>query len=598
MRLYSSRAARLRAERGHRRRFRMGATIGAALLLATGTGIAALPAGAATMPAPHARVVAGNHAVTAAWGAVAGATRYTVRISTSSSLAHATVRQVTGLHTRFSSLTNGKRYYVGVTAEQPLMGITSAHSTVVGGTAASGSPYDITKVTVSTGSTANSIKVEWTGGGRNVKVGVVGASDTLLQHRFFHSAWLPSTTRSAQITVPSAYRTALGAGSGNPVFVKVVQSNTSSTIWHRSYDYADKYKLSQSTSNTWAFARPAATGEPVSPVTVGELNTQTAGATSSFSSGNQWSNRVDRVAKTVEASGAGVLMTAELSTSLVSACSNHPTRNEWCTGHTQYMDLAGRLPGYRVATEDSYVHVMKAMKTSPYRWDGKITNGSQIFYKPAALTLEDHGYIAPAMTTAETGGQARGLDVSGWTPALGDRWLSWAKFVTNDAAHREFYAVAAHFPVGTSDTIVNIRVEEAAKVTAYLDSLAGNLPIVFAGDLNADSARDPKPAAATFIADHYFDAAATPSKAARANIRYSTSNGSGPQDGADPGYPTRPYIHPYPTSRIDYIMLKNSPHTYSYANTLHRTSTGDFDRSYQGSDHNMQVAEVGIAAPH
>ena len=52
-------------------------------------------------------------------------------------------------------------------------------------------------------------------------------------------------------------------------------------------------------------------------------------------------------------------------------------------------------------------------------------------------------------------------------------------------------------------------------------------------------------------------------------------------------------IHPYPTSRIDYILTKGSPFTYRYENVVH-IAGGKFQDEYQGTDHNLQVAEIGL----
>ena len=49
----------------------------------------------------------------------------------------------------------------------------------------------------------------------------------------------------------------------------------------------------------------------------------------------------------------------------------------------------------------------------------------------------------------------------------------------------------------------------------------------------------------------------------------------------------------YPAPRIDYVLIKNSPGSWRYGNQL-VLSDGRFDPAYQGSDHNLQWAEVGI----
>ena len=115
---------------------------------------------------------------------------------------------------------------------------------------------------------------------------------------------------------------------------------------------------------------------------------------------------------------------------------------------------------------------------------------------------------------------------------------------------------------------------------------------MLAGDLNADAVRDPRPAATVFLQHGYTDSAATTH---RTGIRYSTSNGTNGVDGADPGYPVHAVEHAYPTSRIDYILTKHSPATFGYANVVHLT--GDrFTPRLQGSDHDLQLAHLGIGA--
>jgi hypothetical protein len=109
--------------------------------------------------------------------------------------------------------------------------------------------------------------------------------------------------------------------------------------------------------------------------------------------------------------------------------------------------------------------------------------------------------------------------------------------------------------------------------------------------------RTAKAAAPAFVAAGWMDAAAVSAKHLRTGMKVSTSNGSGPQDGVDPGYGSKPIRRPYETSRIDYILLRNSPHTYRYANVLRVDSHGRFIKSQQGTDHNMQLATIGIGDP-
>ncbi|WP_345481722.1 hypothetical protein [Amnibacterium soli] len=555
--------------------------------------VAVAPADAAPS-APAVKVVAGNRAITAAWSAVSGATTYTVRLSKKRSLSHARVITTTSRTVKLGKLKNGTQYFVDVTADGPR----SVRSAVVKSAAASGVPFATKKVTVSAGPAANQVKVSWSGGGRALKVAVVAGSNVTTDVRSFHSAWYPATTRSIVLTVPAKYRSTLGAGSGNPVFVKVVQSNSSSASFGPSYSYARKYRPSP--AGSWAFAKAVVASALVTRLRVAELNVQSVGATAGYSTTNRWAARAQRAADYIDEAHPDLLMTAELATNKLGSCRNHPYLGQpyACRNTTQVADLAKRLTHLKVADVDAYDRVLDQMNSSK-TWNGNVTNGSHVFYDPAKLTVLDWGYISPGLAPGVHFGKVTGLGVPGWTnPAIkGDRWFTWAKLRTNSSG-REFFAVAGHLPVGNAAAVVKVRYAESKLLVTVLDRLAGNLPMVLGADMNGDATRDPKPAQVSFIADGWFDAAAVPAKKLRSNMKVSTANGSGKQIGAkDPGYGSKPVRHPYETSRIDYILLRNSPHTFGYANVLHLHRNGTFIKSLQGTDHNMQLATIGIGDP-
>ncbi len=122
-----------------------------------------------------------------------------------------------------------------------------------------------------------------------------------------------------------------------------------------------------------------------------------------------------------------------------------------------------------------------------------------------------------------------------------------------------------------------------------------HVPVVFVGDFNGNGASDANAGSLQLRHLGYIDAGATTN---RGGYYYSSSNGIERHRRADDGYPVHAVKHPYPTSRIDYIMLKNSPFTYGYRNEV-RLDPGTtlFDTRYQGSDHNLQLANIGIADP-
>ena len=569
-------------------------------------GATALPAAAepvAVSPGTTVRVVGADHSLTAAWPAVAGATGYTVRVSTSPSLAKARTVVTTERTVRVRGLRNGRPYYVGVAAADLRVSPSAVRTTkpktsrtVVG----PGVPYPVGTVTAVPGPLKDQVTVSWTGGGRASKVAVIAGSNVITDERSFSSGWFPATTRSITITVPEEFRAYLGGGTGNPVWVKVAQSNSTSTAFGAYYDGPRSYRPSP--VGTWAFAKaeaPAATA--VSKLKVAELNIQSFGATGKYTAANRWKARAPRAAAYVNTGDPDVLLTAELATNLTKPCTNSEAYAPYrCAPHTQMADLARRLTRLKVAGTDAYARIMDEMRGFGGRWTGRATDGAHVFYDPAKLTVVDHGYFSPALTPAQSFKNVTGLGVSNWTGrnAIGpDRWLSWARFRTNDGANREFYAVAGHFPVGDAKEVVDARQEEAKKLAAAIDALAGDLPVVLGADMNADAVRSPKAAQVVFMRHGWFDASAVADKRMRSGMKVSTANGSGAQNGVDAGYGSKPVRHPYETSRIDYILLRNSPYTFRYANVLRLNSDGTFKKDLQGTDHNMQLAVIGIASP-
>ncbi|MFD1719990.1 hypothetical protein [Amnibacterium endophyticum] len=582
---------------------RLGRTLlasGVAAALAVGGALVPVDAAPAEAATSGVRVVGGKGMLTAAWPRVPGATRYTVRVGTTASLTKARTVRTTKRTVQIRGLKNGRRYFVRVVPTTSRLTPTATRvSRVVRATATAAMPVQVGRVTATPGPLANQVTVSWSGGGSAAKVAVVAGSDVLTLQRRFDSGWLPATTRSVVLTVPAKYRAYLGAGTGNPVWIKVLQSNSGSKVMSRSYDYPRR--LRPSPVGTWAFAKADVPAAAVTKLKVAELNIQSVGSTRNYHPVNQWAQRADRVAAYIDDRRADpdLLLTAELSTVLTSACRNTHDAMYRCGSHTQMADLARRLDRLELASKDAYARVMDQMRAYP-KWAGKVTNGSPIFYDRKKMDLIDHGYFSPALPVGTYfGGKVQGLGVPGWTGtnAIGpDRWASWARFRTVSGG-REFYAVAAHLPVGGASSVVTARQEEARRLGAAIDRMAGSTPVVFGSDMNADSVRNPRPAHTVFMQDGWFDAGAVARKGLRSGMKVSTANGSGPQDGLDSGYGTRPVRHPWETSRIDYILLKNSPYTFRYANVLRLDSAGRFIKSQQGTDHNMQLATIGIAGP-
>ncbi|MDH2442874.1 endonuclease/exonuclease/phosphatase family protein [Amnibacterium sp. CER49] len=557
------------------RRIRVRAAAGVAALVTAGCigGLLAAPATAATAPDPRVRTVAGNGTVSLAWDAVPGATGYAVRWN-------GTTRAVSERRITISGLPNGTT----LTATVAARGLAGS-STTVRATPTAGYPDAITGVTASAG-TGNTLVVHATGGGTATRIGVMAGGDASTNTFHFRTSWYPATQRTFVVTVPAAVRAELGRGTGNGIFVRVVQSNglDPSAVMHRTSSPAEAYRVSVPTARALAgAATPVPAG--VSPVTVAAWNVNSLNATIGASASNQWPARASRVARTVLAAHPDLLLTAELTTQgLDPSCHNVPSQNRWCL--TQHTDLAHRLAaggGYADVFPQGDQAVQDFERAHPSA--GHLTFGTQILYDPARLTLGAHGTISPRFT----------LHVAGWPSTLTDRWLSWAAFTVRSSGRR-FVAVAVHLPSGHTTQLATLRDTEARALDTYIDGVAGHLPVVLGGDLNADALFDPTPGQRALVQRGWFDAAAT---TVRYGTYFHTYNGCNGTDGADYGYPLTVHRWDHPARRIDYILLKRSPYSFRYANVLHLAagSSTRVDRAYEGSDHLMQVATVGIGAP-
>lgn len=531
-------------------------------------------------------VIAGNGTVSLSWRTVSHTQRYTVRISRDRSMSKSTKKHTLLTHAIVHGLKNKRALWVQVTAERTDGRIRRSPVRKVTPTAAQ--PTAVTAVSaVADG--PNRIRVRWSGGGPATHVAVSAGGDLLATSLRFHSTWLPATTRSVTLTVPEALRPQLGSTSAQPVFVRVLQTNSTAAHPVKGIVLDTAARLALSDPGAWALAGPPAPSELSSRLTVGEMNVQSVGASKGFSAIDRWAARKPRVVATIEQAHPDLLTTAELSTSLVRPCisGNDPAADIWCTSDAMVSDLADQLATgarpYALATPDAYRLVHLEMLQHP-EWNNAVTAGAHILYDPSRLHLEASGFVSPVLDLA----------VPFWPTTIADRWVSWARFTMLDGTNRRFIAVASHFPVGTSAELVALRAEEATRLIAYLDRLnTEHLPVVVTGDMNADPVRQPNAAPTAFIRAGYVDAAATTN---RTGIQYGTQNSGNGNDGPDDGYPRHVRPRTVPASRIDFILLQHSPNTFGYANVLALNGTA-FVPAYQGSDHNLQLATIGIGPP-
>ncbi|GAA2749063.1 endonuclease/exonuclease/phosphatase family protein [Amnibacterium kyonggiense] len=529
---------------------------------------------AATPSAPIAlSVVGGDAQISAAWTAVPGATGYAVRWGTGTRLDRTLTTRSTSV--RLPRAVNGRTYSVRVSARG--VSATSPRRTA---RAAQWMPTRITSVrAVPAG--PDRIAVSWTGGGQARSVKVLAGADTTTDIHHFSTPWMPAAVHSAVLTVPRSLRGVIGAGTGNVVFVKVAQTNSRRADLPDGYRYsaADKYTLTP--SGTWSLAGMAADTAPTTSLSVATWNVQSVTASAGYAPQNRWDQRLPKVVANIEAHAPALLGVQELTTArIVPDCLN-PSGKLQCVEQYQTLQraLAQAPVPYAIARPDAnawvYAHANSYVD-------------SELFYDPAKLAVDEAGFISP-----------RDLTGSAWPSSMGNEAGSWARFHFVDPSGgqgRSFFAVSIHLPVG--DDNGRVRKAEATAIARFMDAKARQrdgtaLPIVFVGDFNSYGALQDDAGDLQLLADGYIDSAAT---ADRTNLDLSTDNFSNGRGGVDADYPVDVVRHPYPTSRIDYIMLKNSPHPGSYRN-LAPIVDGRFDQRYQGSDHNMQLAVVGIGDP-
>jgi endonuclease/exonuclease/phosphatase family metal-dependent hydrolase len=543
------------------RRLRRLAGGAAAVLALTGVlgSVSAGTAAAGPLAAPSSTVAFGDRTLTVAWRHVTGATGYRVQYSTGSSFAGArTIDAGTRSWIQIKGLANGTRYYERVVAVGGGAAATGgAHSAVPD----DGYPRELAVTAAPAGRDA--IRVSWTGQGRATKVGVIAASEGSLSKQVFRSSWYPPTTTSITLPVPAALRAQLGTGSGNPIFVKVAVYNsaTAGTSMSNVKDEAAAYRLSPAGTYTWAGSLTP-TG---SRLRVAEWNVNSVTASAGLS-GHTWLDRRKKVAAGIAYSGAAVVATAELTTADAGLG----------TGVRQWEDLRNLL------AQSAYGGYSVANSVTPATTGGaaNTTVGAHLFYKASVVTREAGGFVSPRTQLGLT-----------WPANLTDRYFSWARFRVN-ATGAEFYAVAVHLPADSGSTSYTaLRKQEIAAIDSYVSARAGGLPVLVMGDFNSSFAETPAGPDGVLTGRGYYDASATTS---RANARISTANITHQVDNlAVRGYPTTPYVYRYPAPRIDYILVKNAPGSSRYGNQV-VLANGRFDTRYQGSDHNLQWADIGI----
>lgn len=117
-----------------------------------------------------------------------------------------------------------------------------------------------------------------------------------------------------------------------------------------------------------------------------------------------------------------------------------------------------------------------------YRWFGRDRRGGHadehmgVFYRTDRLRLVRQGDFWLSDTPERPASMSWGADLP--------RMAAWGVFETRDRARRRFLFLNTHFAHRERDA--NARQRAAALILARLPEIAGKLPVIIAGDLNAD----------------------------------------------------------------------------------------------------------------
>ena len=507
--------------------------------LAVVGGLTAQPA-SATPTLSGVRVVYGDRTLTTTWSPLSGATGYRIEYASHSDMSGSKLTPVTtNTYQVVSALTNERTYHLRLRA---YTGNRELTRTTLTATPQSGYPAVMPKVTIVPGSAPNQVRVSWSRLQRATRVMVLAGADNHQSISYFHSSWLPATATTTTLTVPRSYRYMIGSGSGNPIYVKVGQYNSATATTIRTErNLAANYRLSF--SNVYGFATPLAiTGG--THLKVASYNIQSVAASDP---GHPWSERKPRVTANIALANPDLIGLQEADSAV--------------SMNYQHRQMAVELAPHG--------YVMSGDLPANYRFNNDVTEG-WFYYKIAVLSRLSGGILSPRDD----------LNIS-WPSGMGDRRGTWAKFQVR-ATGRIFYAIDMHLPAGGSTAL---RTREVAALSSYIQDRAQGAPIVFVGDLNAAVMRDGYCAASKLHSLGWYDTASTLN---RTHKDLQTAN-------SPVGYPSVPErALNVNTGRIDYIFTKNMGGGYRYENREILTSDGHVDTRYQGSDHNLQMATLGL----
>ena len=599
-------------------RSRLAILISAAMLAAGAAVLAQQPMADAAVKLTHPtiKVVPGDRTLSVRWSLVPGAKSYRVQYSTTKNFKKKVGSGKLGAkRTTFiahKKVVNGKALFVRVLAQA---GKVKKFSKVIKAKPTAGYPRAMT-VNASPGPKPNTIKVTWAwdphtkgpmnlratslvvfaGSQKSITGTKINGVPTMSTTDTFHSVRIKATASSKVVKIPQGMQAKFGTGSGNPIFVRVGAWNHKATVkkiplkssntfrWSTMDDVQPQTGKKQAIY-TYAPAQAPAVGS--TQIRVAEWNVNSVSDSDGVDGPGlrnfYWHKRVDAVVNSVKQQHPDVFVTAELSSVL-------------------NMDASLNYLGSKVRGSTSQLDSLKtAMRIAqmgytdvPVTSVGGVDEASHIFYNTATteLVANRYGTIDPNASTSATS-PADGLGIT-WPVRTRKIW-SWAQ-LRDRSTGKIFTVVAIHLPVtnkkvpATSNALRNSLVEALNQM--LIRKGLHTRPVIIAGDFNSSFNAFPDGPDQTLRNLGYYDTSS--SVTPNPNTRYATANLSVyGQSQQTNGYPDAPSLYPYPAPRIDFIFTLNAPGAKSYENVIPLLN-GKFDDNYRGSDHNMQVADIGI----
>jgi len=283
-----------------------------------------------------------------------------------------------------------------------------------------------------------------------------------------------------------------------------------------------------------------------------------------------WDVRRDRVARVIDQSGVDVLSVNEAT--------------DWAYGsRTQWEDIQ--------AITSSAGYVSPRIQDDQCQRRG-CTHTARLMFKSSTVRQLDFGTLPSA-------GYWRVGDIAKNVTFDFDRQVAWA-FLAGTNGTGPFFVVGVHLSTDKSAAGEQHRIAFGKAATDWAQAMLASRgmpgsPVILMGDLNSIETRQPNGVQKVLASRGWKDAIDSPK---RKNTDINSVNYS---DVSRSGWPTRPLRNRYRlASRIDYILFRGPVKATTYEVVAYLNPNGTFNKSYQGSDHQMVRATLafeGYAPP-